>query len=210
MLFDPLEEQLDLPAAAIEISNSLRGPFEVVVQQDQRLASIVLEANAAQWGRIMLVRVAPAERAELVADDPVGPLGGFGIASFETQIRFGADDKEAARLVPSMHLLEVDIASVHDVEGARFGHQQVEDIDLVPLAVAAVDETRNIAPQVEQCMQLDRRLGDAERRPRKHRQAQVDGRCIQRIDCLAEFDAEGLVDICLLYTSDAADDLLCV
>jgi hypothetical protein len=40
MLFDPFEEQFDLPAAVIELRNGKGGQGEVVGQKDQRLARL--------------------------------------------------------------------------------------------------------------------------------------------------------------------------
>jgi hypothetical protein len=45
----------------------------------------------------------------------------------------------------------------------------------VYLAVADVDKSGYIAPQIEQGMQFDRRLGCAKRGPREDRQAQIEG-----------------------------------
>lgn len=117
------------------------------------------------------------------------------MAPLETQIRFGADDEETARLMQAVQLIEVDVAPIHDVEGAGLRHQHVEDVDLVPLAVADVDEARDVASEIEQRMHPDGGLGRAKRRPRKHRQAQVDGRGVQGIDGIGQIDAKGLVGI---------------
>jgi len=65
----------------------------------------------------------------------------------------------------------------------------------VHLAIGDVDERRNIAAQVQQRMQLDRRLVPPESGPRKQRQAQIDGRRIQRIQALVQLDAYGLAGI---------------
>ena len=63
------------------------------------------------------------------------------------------------------------------------------------LAVADVDEGRNGSAQVEQRVQLDRRLGRAKRRPRKQRQAQIDGGGVQRIDGLGQIHLQRFVGI---------------
>jgi hypothetical protein len=60
----------------------------------------------------------------------------------------------------------------------------------VQFAVADVKERRDIATQVQQRVQLDGRLGRAKRRPRKYRQAQVDGAGIQSIDRVFQIDAK--------------------
>ena len=73
----------------------------------------------------------------------------MGIPTLGFEVGFGARHKEAARLVQSMQPFEVDIASVHDVEGAGLGYQQVEHIDVVQLAVADVQKRRDVAAQVQ-------------------------------------------------------------
>ena len=52
-----------------------------------------------------------------------------------------------------------------------------------------------LPPQVQQRVQLDGGFGGAEQRPRKHRQAQVDGGRVQRVDRVVELQPQGLVGI---------------
>ena len=71
---------------------------------------------------------------------------------------------------------EVEIGAIHDVESPGFGQEQVYDVDIMSLAVGDVDEGGDMAAQVEQGMQLHRRLGFAEMGPREQGQAKIDGR----------------------------------
>jgi hypothetical protein len=112
---------------------------------------------------------------------------------FEIGLR--ARDKERPGEMQSVQALEVEIAPVHHVKGARLGQQFVEHIDVVPLAVGDVNEARNVAAQIDQRVQLDRRLGRTKRRPRKQRQAQIDRCGIQGVDGIFQIHAKGLVDI---------------
>jgi hypothetical protein len=52
----------------------------------------------------------------------------------------------------------------------------------VKLAIADVQKRWDVAAEVQEGVQLDGRLGRAKRGPRKHRQAQVDGAGIERVD----------------------------
>ena len=72
---------------------------------------------------------------------------------------------------------------------------KVQHIDVVHLAVGDVDEGGDRSPQIEQRVQLHGRLGGAKRRPREHRQAQIDGRGIEGVDGIGQFHAEALVDV---------------
>ena len=56
-------------------------------------------------------------------------------------------------------------------------------------------KTRNVAPQVEQRVHLHRRLGGAEVRPRKDRQAQSDGRRVQGVDGIGQVQPQFFVDV---------------
>ena len=87
---------------------------------------------------------------------------------------------------------KVDVAPVHDVNGPGFGDNQVERVDIAHLAVGNVDETRDAALEVKQGVHLHRRLGGAEQRPREHRQAQVDGRRVERVDRVGQFQPQVL------------------
>src|ERR1039458_10602381 len=57
--------------------------------------------------------------------------------------------------------IEVDVSAIHDIDGTRLGQQLIEDIDVVQLAVADEDEGRDIAPQIQERVQFDRRFGRA-------------------------------------------------
>jgi hypothetical protein len=65
----------------------------------------------------------------------------------------------------------------------------------VHLAVGDVNKARDIAAQIEQCVQFDSRLGRLERCPRKDRQAQIDRRRIERVHRLGQVHAEGFLRI---------------
>jgi len=53
------------------------------------------------------------------------------------------------------------MAPVHQVERARLQHQIVHHVDFVRPAIGDVNETGDVAAQVQQRMQLDGRLGCA-------------------------------------------------
>lgn len=146
MLFDPLEEQFDSPAQAIELSNSKRGQGEIVGQKDQSFLSLgIFELDSAQRRIETLTRVKDGEHAGLIADQARGFVHFVGVAPFYFEIGLGACDEEAARFAQSAQALEVDVATIHYVERSRLGNQLVEQVDFVPLAIADINEGRDIA-----------------------------------------------------------------
>ena len=64
----------------------------------------------------------------------------MGVAAAQAHRGFGAGDKEAAGVVKACQALEIDIAASHDIKGARFGQQLIEDVDVVQLAVVWITE----------------------------------------------------------------------
>lgn len=98
------------------------------------------------------------------------------------EVGFGAYYKKAARLLQAFQPFEVDIASVHEVEGAGLGYQQIEHIGVVQFAVADLQKRGDIPAQVQKRVRFNRRLGRAKWCSRKHRPTRVDGAGVQRVD----------------------------
>ena len=91
----------------------------------------------------------------MVADQPVVAIDRMRVAPLDLEVRLAAGHEEAAGLVKAIEALEVEEATIHDVESARLRQQLVEDVDLVHLAVTNVNESGDIAAQIQQRMQLD-------------------------------------------------------
>ena len=204
MLFDPFEEQFDLPATAIKVGNALRRQVEVVGQKDQRLALGIFDLYASDRRWEMLLRIKACQRTQLVADDAGRAVCRQRVSSSEAQIRLGSCHEETACLVQAMQSGEVEIAAIHDVERPGFGNDLVENVHVVQLAIADMNEAGDVAAQVEQGMQLDRCLGRPKRSPRKYRQAQIDSGRIQRVDRLGEIDAKRFVHVKRAGNADQA------
>ncbi len=191
MLLDPLEEQLHLPAALVQRADRQWRERELIGQEHQCLARFgVAIADAAQVAGVVLGDVEAVERDGLVADQSGVAIHRRRVQASCIEIALGASDEEAARLIQRVEPLEVEVAPIHDVEGARLDDEQVQDIDIVQLAIGDVNEGGDRAPKIEQRVQLHCRLGGAKRCPRKHRQAQIDGRGIERIHGIGQFHPE--------------------
>ena len=76
-----------------------------------------------------------------------------------------------------------------------FREQQVEGMDVVEFAVRDVDEARDVAPEIEQGVHFHRRLGRPEMRPRKDRQAEINGRRVERVDGVGQFQPKVVAGI---------------
>jgi len=98
--------------------------------------------------------------------------------------------------------MEVQISTIHHVEAARFGHQQVQGVHIVHLPIADVDEAGNGTTQVHQGVHLHGRLCGAEQGPREGGQTQIDRGGIQGIDRLLHIQHTGFQCVQLARLSD--------
>src|SRR5208337_3144986 len=141
------------------------------------------------------MRVEARKDDTLITDHASRAIDRMRVAPLDLEVRLATGHEEAACLVEAIEALEVEEATIHDVEGARLGQQLVEDVDLVHLTITNVNESGDVAAQIEQRMQLDCCLGCAEHRPRKNRQTQIDRRGVERVDGFLQIDTEGLLRI---------------
>ena len=193
MLLDPLEEQFHLPALAVQVGDQLRFQGEVVGQKHQSFAGVVLDHHPAHRRGIVLSRKMPRQHAGLVAQHRcIDSIHRVRVTPLELGVALRSGHEECFGFVNHEQTCKVQIAPIHQVKGSRLQHQIVHDVDLVGLAVGDVNETWDVAPQIEQGVQFDGGLGRAKRCPCKHRQAQVDGAGVEGIHSRIELHAKGL------------------
>ncbi len=196
MLLDPFEEQLHLPALAIQVGNQCGLENEVVRQKNDAFACFVLDNDTAQQCRIVLAGVKQGQHTCLVAHDIRGDLVHWvGISAHELCIALGASNKEGVGLMNHKQTLEIQVATIQQIERARLDGQLVQGVDLVGLAVGNMDESGDIASQIQQSVQTHSRLGLSERRPRKHRQTQIDGGCVEGVNGRIQIDSQRLAGV---------------
>ena len=196
VLLYPFEEQLDLPALAVQVCNQLGFEGEVVGQKRDPLARLVLDHHASQRGGIVLAGIKEGQHTCLIAHDVrAGSVHGVGVTPLELGIGLGTGDEEGVGLMNDKQSLEIQVPAIEQVIGARLDIQQVQGVDLVGLAVADVNESGDGAAQVQQGVQFDSRLVRAKRCPRIHRQAQVYRRGIEGVDGCIQVDRHRLFGI---------------
>ena len=150
VLLDPFEEQLHLPALAVQVGNQFGLQSEVVGQKHQAFPCVVLDHHPAQRCRIVLARIVRRQHTRLIADHcRARPVHRLRIAPLELGVAFGTRHKESLGLVNHEQAGEIQITPVHQVEGSRLQHQIVQHIDLVGLAIGDVNEAGDIAAQVQ-------------------------------------------------------------
>src|SRR5439155_10278015 len=90
------------------------------------------------------------------------------------EVAFGTRHEERRAGREAMKTAEIDISSIHHVERARLDRQMIEDGDIVDFPPGNPHETGDVAPQVQERVQLHRRFAATELGPREEAQAEVD------------------------------------
>ncbi len=196
MLFDPFEEQFDLPAAMIELGDGQRRHGEVVGQEDERFAGLgIPKADAPQRVGIILPGVKASGQNGLVKLQTGGFVHGTGVATGAAEVFSGAGDEESAALMETMKSGEVQIAAIHDVEGTGHPDQLIKDVHVVNTGWSDNDDGGKVALEREQRVKFDGGLVSAEGGPWEQREAQVNGGGIQRVSGGLKFKAEGFIRV---------------
>jgi hypothetical protein len=196
MLLDPAKEQFDLPSTSVNIRDCQCRQGEIVAQEHEPLARFEVAVDDATQGfGVELRRQWTAQDDCLVATQPRRLVHEARPATVEVEVGFGSCHKERQAGGQTMESIEIEITSVHHVEGAGFDRQDVEDVDVVCLAIGNQHETRDISAQVDQRVKFDSGLVASEMSPWEKCQAEVDGRGIQRVCRLPEFGAEAVGEV---------------
>ena len=191
MLFDPLEEQLDLPAALVESRDRERRQREVVGQEHEpSFALHVVERDPPQRFGVEPRRLGAGQHDRLIAPQAGRLVDRPTRASRAVEVPLAARHEERGTGCKAMQAFEIDIASIHHVEGARFDRQFVEHGHSVHFPVGNMHKTRNVAAEVQERMQLDGSLAAAKLGPGEQAQAPVDRRGVERVDRLLKIDGQ--------------------
>ncbi len=195
VLLDPLEEQLDLPAALVKPSDRQGRQSEVVGQKDEPLVDVGgMVTDPAERDGISLRRLGAAQGDRLIAPQSGGLVHfSIGLAG-EVQVALARHEERQA-LREAIQALEVGVPSIHHVEGTRLDGQQVQGAHVGHRTAGNMHKTRDIAAQVDQRVELDGALVATELRPGKQRKTQVDGGGIEGVDGLLQGYVEVFVDI---------------
>jgi hypothetical protein len=144
---------------------------------------------------VVLRNEVPFQFDVLIADKAVAPVHLSRVKAPGVHVAFGTGHKEGAGLMHLKQASKLDVASVLDVECTSFQNQDIQNINLVHLAIADVEEGRNRASEVQQGVQHDGCLCFAKQRPVKQAQIHIDGVGIQCLDRFLEIEPQVLVYI---------------
>ena len=143
MLLDPFEEQFHLPAAFVEQRNRQGRLGEIVGDEDQSFVHLdVVVPYPAQPFGILALRQRPGQEDRLIALQAGAFVHLVRIESAELQIALGSRDELSVGLVHRVESGQVEVASIHDVEGARLDGHGVHRHVVGRFAPCNMDKTR--------------------------------------------------------------------
>ncbi len=148
------------------------------------------EVNSSQTFRVILSGMEPTQSSDLIGTYARFLDNGQRLMADEIQVVLGADHEEGQGLMDDIKPCEIQVAAIHDIEGSGLDQQFVQNIDIVEFSLGNGDKTGNRTPQIQQSVELDRRLGSAKPCPAEQVQTQVDGRRIQSVNGFVQLDTE--------------------
>ena len=196
ILFDPFEEQLDLPAALVQAGNRQRREREIVGQEHEpSIGLAIVERNATQGTGVQARRLQAREDNRLIAAQPSCSVDRATGAASVVHVSFGARHEERPALRQAIQASKIHVPAVHHIERAGLDRQKVEHRDIVHFPVRNMHKTEDVAPQIQQRVELHRAFPTAKLRPRKEAQTQIDCRGVESIDGLFECHSQRIVGV---------------
>ena len=193
MLFDPLEEQLDLPSVPVEQGDVLGFEVEVVGVIRERATKVcgVIDDSSDGYRVIVLVPLA-SESDGLVPQHVVIPLKEvLSINDVISGTELFPDDEECAGLFDGKESGKVEVSPVKDVTSQRLIGEPVHSVDVVYFGRRDPVENGYLRDDIDLGMDFDTRLGAPEFRPSEYREAQVDCRGVNCIESAVQFKLPG-------------------
>ena len=191
MAFDPAKKGFDYPPQAIELCHSERGNAEVVGEENQVAPSLlVVVTHLAQERGEVRPSFGQLWPADLVAANARGKIHGKRMLTGEAKVVLGSRHEEGSGSDNEIHAPEVQVSTIHHVEGPRFEKQVVEPSHVVLACLGDEDAGGNGTSQVDLRVDLDSRFGLSKIGPREQRQRQVDSRRVQSVNGIVDVEPE--------------------
>src|SRR5260370_219859 len=140
VLLDPFEEQLDLPAALVQLRNGECGQGKIVGEKNQLAIGLpVAVADAAQILGIAVKWIETHQADGLVAAQTGVFVDGLRGHAAKAKIFSCTNDEKRQALRQGVEPREVQVRTIEKVEGAGFRQQLIEDTNFVDFGWFYID-----------------------------------------------------------------------
>jgi hypothetical protein len=196
VLFDPLEEQFNLPSDFVQRSNDQGRQRRVVGHKHRRLSRCrVFEFHPTQMFSIVSYGVKAVQCDALASEYTAGSVCCTRVQMVGVHTELGPDNKKSPALKKFKQSSKIQIAPLHDVEGARFERQDVGHVHIAEFAVADMDENGDCPSQIQQRVHLHSRFSRAKSLLIEQTQTQVDCGGVQRVGGCIEISVHRRFDV---------------
>ncbi len=202
MLFDPFEEQLDLPSVFVKECNFICFEIEVVrivCKRSLQIRSII--DNAPEGNRIVAFVPASSESDRLVTKDIILSFKKvLTIFNLIVRMELFPDNEEGASLFNGKESRQVKVSTVKDITGKPLIFNPVHRVDIMDLCRRDSIEYRYLSSNINLCMNPDTSLRRPKFCPSEDRETEVNGCRVNGIESSMKFKLLG--DSSLLSLTD--------
>ena len=136
VLLDPFEEQLHTPSRLVEEGDDPRAKEEVVGEEHESPVGFDIEVGDPPQGFGVVGGGIHSGREDgLIAAQSGRPVHGMRVSSLELEATSGAREEESGGMMDGIEPLEMEVATIHHIEGPRGRQEEVQDVDVVKFGV---------------------------------------------------------------------------
>ena len=196
VLLDPLEEELDAPAALVDAADGERREAKAVGYEDQTLPRLLVhEADAPKLFGVVLPAPGYLQDDRLIAAESGGLVDRAGLADVEGHVALGPRNEERAGSMDTVEPGVVHVSTIHDIDASWLEGDPVKYVHVGDASLRDAYENGNRALEVYHRVQLDRGLGLTEVGPRKHRETKVDGGGVKGVHHLVDVEPVSVLGV---------------
>jgi len=206
VLLDPLEEESHLPAGLVQLGHGQGREREVAGEIGPCLAlGVVAEPHATELARVVPGRTGIGQDDRLIAEESRAAGDRMGVEPPRLQVPSGPDHEHGSTAVEIGEAGEVEVPSVHDVDGAGLRKKNVEQAVVGEGSRGNPEVRRDIAMEIQKGMDLDGASLSSQASPGEERQAEIDGRGIEGVGGLVQLEVQR---VARRVPASLGDDLL--
>ena len=210
MLFNPLEEQFNLPSILVQKSDLTCLEEEVVCiisKRSLQIWSIVNDASNMNW--VVAFIPSSSKPNSWVAKDIVFSIKQlFTLHNLIIWMKLLSNDEESTSLFNGEKSCEIKVATIKNVTSKSFIFNPIHGVNIMYACISNSIEYRNLCCNVNLCVYPDTRFCASERSPFKDRQAEVNCCGINSIKTSMQFEL--LSDSPFLSLSDHVESELLI
>ena len=196
VLFDPLEEEFDLPSVFVDGGDSQCRQLEIVCQERETLlVHLVKISNASDQLRVTLLPFRTAQADALIAPQSGGLVYRSRLVDGKLRISFTADHEGGTGDCYAEEPQKIKVTTIENIDTPSLEIHLIKEVNIMHTSLCKAYEYRDRAGQIDLRMQFNCRFGSLEIRPREHREAEVYGGGIDGVNDLVEIQAVGIASM---------------